>query len=254
MYLIERLIALFIYVFILGVICFLIGKVSRKYIGVILGVYLLLLSIMSFFYVPPMGADLYRLVPIMHFWASLSFSELLEAMVHSATPINLLYMFLIGKTKIDGLLPAITALLFYGNVFYIFKKSVIRYKISPFDASLVLFFFMSLGVLIEVISGIRTMLGFSFIAVCVYREMVEGKPIFKNLLLYVLASLLHPAVLVLTIIRFSYFMLEKNKNNYQWFSKASFMIILSVILVVFGKNYLLATVEKAKMYFLYGTF
>ncbi|MDN4605924.1 EpsG family protein [Sporosarcina highlanderae] len=254
MYLTERLIALFTYVIVLWLICFLIYKLGNRYIGKILFIYTIILSTMSFFFVPAPGADLYRLIPIMHIWGSLSFSELFKEMLNSTTPINLLYMHLIGKTKIDGLLPAITALIFYNNVFYILKRSVIRYKLPSSDAALVLFFFMSLGVMIEVISGIRTMLGFSIIAVCVYKEMLEGKSIFKNVIWYVLASLLHPAVLMLTLIRLSYLFFEKSKNQYQRFLKVLFAIFAVAIIYTFGREYVLASIEKAENYILYGTF
>lgn len=254
LYLTERIISLFTYVLILWIICFLISKLGSRYIGKILFFYTLILSTMSFFFVPSPGADLYRLIPIMHLWGSLNFMELWNEMLNSTTPINLLYMYLIGKTKIDGLLPALTAFLFYSNVFYILKKSVIRYKVSSTDTALVLFFFMSLGVLIEVISGIRTMLGFSFVAVFIYKEMVEGKSIFKNIVWYVLVSLIHPAVLVLVIIRFSYLVIEKSKNNYQKFSKVLFVLIIIPILYIFGQGYLLASFEKTKDYVYSGTY
>ena len=120
---------------------------------------------------------------------------------------------------------------------------------SSTDGALILFF-MSLGVLIEVISGIRTMLGFSFVAVFVYKEMVEGKSIFKNIVWYVLVSLIHPAVLVLVIIRFGYLVIEKSKNNYQKFSKVLFVLIVIPILYIFGREYLLASFEKLKITYL----
>lgn len=254
MYLLERILALFTYSAILYITCLLIAKLDRKYIGRILTIYLLMLTIMAFFYVPPSGADLYRLIPIMKIWASLNFQELWHEMLHSSTPINLIYMHIIGQTKIDGLLPAITAFIFFRNVFYILKSSVYKYNISSPNAALVLFFFMSLGVFIEVISGIRTMLGFSIIAVCVYQEMIEKKFILKNIFWYIIASLIHPAVLVMTLIRFSYLIFEGSKSNYQRISKMFVMLIALVLLFVFGEEYLLSSVDKAKYYIFYGTF
>jgi len=248
MYLIERLISLFIYVSVLIIICFLISRLGRKYLGKILSIYVFLLATMAFFFIPPSGADLYRLIPIMHIFANLSFSELWQSMLHSTNPVYLLYMNLIGRTKIDGLLPAITALLFYKNVFYILKKSVIRSKVTAHDSALVLFFFMSIGALIEVISGIRTMLGFSFIAVFIYKEMVEGKSIYKNVLWYIVVSLLHPAVFALTVIRFTYLLFEKSSTKYKQFSKLLIMICSAGILFFFGKEYFMASFEKGKHY------
>lgn len=248
MYITERIIALFTYIWVLFIVCFSIIKLGTRYIGKILLVYIVLLSIMSFFYVPSAGADLYRLIPVMHLWGNLSFSQVWIEMIKSPTPIYVLYMNLIGRTKIDGLLPAITCFLFYSNVFYVLKKSVSKYKLNALDASLLLFFFMSTGVLIEVISGIRTMLGFSFIAVCIYKEMVEDKPIFKNIIWYILASLLHPAVLALTVIRFVYLLFEKNTNNYQIVSKILSLVIVIAIYYFFGREYLIYGFEKGKAY------
>lgn len=253
MYIIERFIGIFTYWWILLTAYYLIAKLGTKHLNKILWIYVLLLTTMSFFYVPARGADLYRLIPIMHIYGGLSFSELWSGMMKSMTPIYMLYMNLIGRFKIDGLLSAVTCLLFYNNVFYILKKSAKRYKLSGLDTSLILFFFMSIGALIEVISGIRTMLGASFVAVCVYKEMVEGKNIFRNLPWYILASLFHPAVLLLSLIRFSYAFLEKSGSTLKKIIKLIILIIVSGIFYYIGKDYFLFSLEKGVAYLLYGT-
>ncbi|MDW0110675.1 hypothetical protein QT716_11570 [Sporosarcina aquimarina] len=184
----------------------------------------------------------------------MSFSKLWGEMMQSYAPLNLLYMHLIGKTNIDGLLPAITSFIFYSNIFYVFKRSVFHFNVRTSDASLVLFFFMSLGVLIEVISGIRTMLSFSFIAVVIYKEMVEGKSVYRHAFWYIAASLIHPAGLVLTGIRFSYYVFEKSKTNYERLTKILFILITVAGILVFGRLYLLESYDKAVFYLLEDKF
>lgn len=62
---------------------------------------------------------------------------------------------------------------------------------------------MSVGTLyLQAISGIRTMLGFSIVFLCVYREYFEGKSVTWDLPFYIIAGLFHPAVLVLVGLRF----------------------------------------------------
>jgi hypothetical protein len=169
-------------------------------------------------------------------------------MQNTSTPAYVLYMNIIGRTNIDGLLTAITAFLFYNNVFYVLKKSSRKYLLAGRDTALILFFFMSIGAFIEVISGIRTMLGFSIIAVCVYDEMVEGKSVFKNIVWYILASMLHSAALALTMIRFSYLFFEKNRKISHGVSKALFLIIAISLVFLKGRYYVNAGFEKALNY------
>lgn len=248
MFIFERIFALLIYLWVLCIICFLLMKLDKKYTGKLLFFYTLILSLMGFLFVPHVGADLYRLIPIMHMYGSLSLNELWVEMQSTSTPVYVLYMNMIGRTNIDGLLTAITAFLFYNNVFYIIKKSSRRYLLSGHDTALILFFFMSIGAFIEVISGIRTMLGFSVIAVCVYDEMVEGKSVFKNIVWYILVSMLHSAALALTMIRFSYLFFEKNRKISHGVSKALFLIIAISVVFLKGRYYVNAGFEKALTY------
>ena len=111
---------------------------------------------MGFFYVPSPGADLYRLLQYMHGYARLSLSEIFLKMQNDASPLSILYYFIIGKFNVDGLLPAVSAFITYSNIFYVFKQHIKNNEdIDRKNVALTLFFIMSTGFFIHAISNIR---------------------------------------------------------------------------------------------------
>lgn len=207
-----------------------------------------MLAAMGFLFVPNSGSDLYRLIPIMHGYSQISFSDIWGYAFETNTPVAIIYMYLIGKTHIDGLLPAITSFISFGNIFYILNKSIQKYKVKSKDAALTLLFLMSSGMFFEVISGIRSMLAFSIIAVVFYKEIYENKSPFKNFLWYAVAGLIHPAALALSIIRISFLLFQQGNSVARRLLYLLLVLSSSVILFVFGDKYYLSMVDKASRY------
>ncbi|WP_196342076.1 EpsG family protein [Paraclostridium sordellii] len=203
---------------------------------------------MAYKFIPAPGNDLYRLFDAMHYYAGQDFNGFISSIKESSTPAQVTYFYIIGKLKIDGLLAGITTFIFYSNIFYILKKFANRYSISSKNTALALLFFMATGSYMEVISGIRTMLGFSIVAVCFYKEIIEGKSIFKNALWYIIAMFMHSAALAAIIIRIVFLVMENSKSSYKKLKLFIVMIISIVLILKFGNRYIVSMSEKIVEY------
>ncbi|MGM8250905.1 EpsG family protein [Clostridium perfringens] len=245
MYIIQRLIGVSIYSIVLLIVCNLLAITSKKDHGKILFFYNVLLFIMAYNFIPVPGNDLFRLFDTLHFYGSKNIKEIIDVMTSTATPTNALYFYLIGKFNNESLLPAITSAIFFRNIFYIIKDYSTRNNIKSNNVSIALFFFMSTGVYFEVISGIRTMLGFSIVAVCMYNEYIKKKSLTRNIIWYLLAGFLHPAVLAIILIRILY-LLRQNSNN----KIRNILIVLLVLIfgIIYGDKFINAMIEKAFEY------
>lgn len=248
MYLIPRLIGLFIYAIVLMFFYILVSRINRKDLGKLLFIYTIILSIMAYNFVPAEGNDLYRLIDVMHFYAEQNFEQIINSLKQSSTPVHVAYFYLIGKLRVDGLLAGITAFIFYRNIFYILKKFALRYSISSKNTALALLFFMATGSYMEVISGIRTMLGISIVAVCFYDELIEGKSIFKNVLWYIIAMLMHPVALAIIIIRILFMAMESSKSKFGKLRLGIVLIILAMALFKYGNRYIISMGDKVIEY------
>ncbi len=246
MYLIPRLLGLFMYSVTLIIFYLIVYKIDRKDLGKVLFLYTIILSIMAYKFVPAPGNDLYRLLIAMHSYAQESISQIVTTVQASSTPTTVLYFYLIGKLNIDGLLAGITAFIFYNNIFYILKKTALKYSISSKNTALALLFFMSTGSYMEVISGIRTMLGLSIVAVCCYKEFIENKSVVSNIVWYIIAMFTHSAVLAAVIIRFIF--LIGQTLNVKTIKSFIVVFILGLAIFVYGSNYITFMIEKAIEY------
>lgn len=248
MYLYERIIGIGTYCFTLYIIYRLIITKKEKNLGKILFLYTVLLTIMAFFFVPPSGADLYRLKIYMMDYASSSFKEIYTQAIYSYTPIAILYMFFIGKTAISGLLPAITTFIVFNNIFYIYKKTVLKYEIKPKQTAFVLLFLMSTGLFMSTISGIRTILAFSIIVRCIFEELIENKLFIKNIIWYIIAGLIHPTGIVLAILRYLFLVLEKQKKQLQKYVIVILLGLLLMLLYTYIEPYIREMIGKSLSY------
>lgn len=252
MYIKERLIGVSVYFLMLLITCLLIKTMKRSETNKILNIYIVMLALMGFFYVPASGADLYRIIPIMRNFSQANIMIIINQMTKTITPIATLYYFAIGKLGIDGFLPAITVLITYSNIFYILKKSIKYYNVENKNIiALSLFFIMSTGFFLEVISNIRTLLAFSIVARCVYNEIYREKPVLKNLGWYLIAAMIHTSSLAFLIIRLCYILLFENKNNF-----IKFITILGIITggYFIFKDYIKQMINMVQNYFQFGTY
>lgn len=248
MFLLERIIGVVTYMLIMIVIVINIYKSPKEKLKKILCIYLFILVMMAFYYIPSQSADLYRLQDSLYIYSKYSFSELVSKLYNSNVPAYILYVYIIGKIGIPNFLPAITCLIFYGIIFKILLKSSKKYNLSNKNIALSLLFFMITGKFLEVISSVRALLSFSIIALCCYEEFVEEKAIYKNIFKYCIAIFFHPAALALTIIRFLYLFLKREKKIIKKIINYIILLFMGIVLFRYGLKYLDFMLVKADVY------
>lgn len=210
MFLIERLIGISIYMYFLLVICLLIGFTNIKY-KTAFKIYLLILCIMAFFYKPYITGDLYRIFNTIEIYSTMDFKTFFyELVVTSAIPVSRLLYWIVGKLSISKLLPVISAFISYYLIFYIIQDVQKKYNISRQNVSLTLFFIMATSIYISVVGGIRMMISMTLIIFCFYRESVDKKNSIINILLYMIALLMHEMTIVIVGIRIFSILFDKN--------------------------------------------
>ena len=214
-----------------------------------MGLYLLSISIMAFLYVPAVEADLYRLIESMQNYASLSSGDFIAAL--SDTPVSMVYFRLIGMTGLTGLLAGVTSLIVFGNIFYIIYDYSKKLYASNKVNALTLFMIMSSGLYMSAISGIRNMLAFSILTRCFYDEICNDKKLWKNIVWYLLACLIHPAAVGVVIIRLIVLIQDKvSKGKIRSLITTIISLTLGVLMLFYvgGTVYLVSAVEKLTSY------
>ena len=209
MFLVERLVGLGIYCYFLLMVCLLIAFSNIK-LRNITRFYTAALALMGFFYEPYKTADLFRINESLSQFSNYSFTNFFRTFAaNSSVPAARIYYWLISKTGVYALLPAITCIICYSCIFYIFVRSAEIYKIDRKNVAVAMLFFMSTGSFIMVISNIRTMLSVSLICFCTFRETVEKKYNAFNLLIYGFAALLHNLALIVLAVRIAIIIIDK---------------------------------------------
>lgn len=257
MYLFARLFAISCYVITVIITMWLILHTKTSRLKYVFHLCTALLTIMAFFYVPVPGADAYRLIPLMRMFSPLSWDKFFPYLLGASTPTWTLYYYFIGKIGIDGFLTAITAFIFYSQVFFIIRRTQEIYNISSKNTAIAYFFFMSIGAYIEVISGIRSMLALSTIVYCFFREKTEKKSILRFIPLYIFAGLFHSVGIVMILLRLMVFIFDNlltqndNTKKYRKIGGVLFSIFIVIcVSFILRSSYSSEMIEKAGDYFL----
>ena len=234
MFLIERIVSLLTYTVALVATCYLIGRVARKQYKIILTIYWLILAVLAFNYKPHVTADLYRLREYIQYWIYLDWSDVIKYALGNSTPIWVLYSYVVSKLGNINWLQTITCLWCFGNVFYIISHEIERYNIKSKYRAELLFYVMAVGAFyLQTISGIRSMLGISIVAFCLYKEIVEKKSIVAHLPLWLFAALIHTSTMILVISRFLFLLVQS-----QGVVKKILMSTIVCVLAIFSLKYL----------------
>lgn len=234
MFLIERIVSLSIYALALAVTYWFIGRVVRKQYKIILLIYLFILALLAFNYKPYVTADLYRLREYMEYWIHKDWIGVVKYALKSTTPAWILYSYIISKLGNTNWLQTITCLWCFGNVFYIIAHEIEQHDIEGKYRSELLFYIMAVDAFyLQTISGIRSMLGISIVAFCLYRETVEKKSILSHLALWLFAALIHTSTMVLVISRFLFLLVQS-----RGITKKILMSAVVFVLAIFSYKYL----------------
>lgn len=262
MFIFQRVISLCIFSIILFITYALLTKFKgEKNVKRILVFYLFVLGIMGYFYNPYKTADLYTIREhITNIYTNVSFKDVFEQMKSSRMPLQILYYWFFVQVGNLRLLPCITAMITYFNIFYIIFKASKKLKWDNRIIAKIFIIFMCAGQFVEVISGIRSMLSYSFIALAVYLDYFEEKGFIKTLPLYFIGVFLHDSAYPLLILRIAMLLIQKNKRKSEFSNKIhkviniiSFFSIFFISFFIF-ENLLIELVEHAKYYFLGGIY
>lgn len=247
MFLIPRLIGVTIYTLLLLLVCIFISKTNMRDRKIVIWFYVICLSMMGYFYVPYITADLYRLLPIMHHDAAMTISQLTERMISTGTPMVPLYYYCIGQLGVDGMLPAITAFITFALCFSIIMDFSKKNNINRKAVAIAIFVLMSRGFFYQTISTIRTVLSLSIISWCIYQEKVNNKNPVSLLLLMSIAALFHVIGQFVFLCWLIYIFVEK-RGSISNFQKILFGCFLLGLFVLYSGNILDAFLEKGEGY------
>lgn len=248
MFLVERLVGLGIYCYFLLMVCLLIAFSNIK-LRNITRFYTAALALMGFFYEPYKTADLFRINESLSQFSNYSFTNFFRTFAaNSSVPAARIYYWLISKTGVYALLPAITCIICYSCIFYIFVRSAEIYKIDRKNVAVAMLFFMSTGSFIMVISNIRTMLAISLIFYCTFKETVEKKYNVFDILLYIIAALTHNLAMIIIAIRIIVVVLNKNNSLIKRIALVGVFALSAALMVLKFGNIFTSIFEKAMGY------
>lgn len=245
--LLERVAGVLSYVVPLLFVCAVVKRTqSHKTLKTVLNIYLVILCIMAFFYIPGESSDLHRWLSISNGWLDEGFENFFKTKVTgSASPLAYLMIYACRCTGIDGVLPALCALIFFGNVFYILKDLNTRHGAEFKNVSCLLFFVMSSGAFLEVISGVRCFVAVSIMARCIYDEYMNQKSFVWTIIWGVAASLIHPLALVIFIVRIVLLIFEPSKSFKRKIINWLLVGVTAILSLTYGLPYILAAYKKA---------
>ena len=248
MFLFERLFALAVYVGVLLVVCLLISQKNSNYKRILFG-YTIALAIMGFCYVPYKTADLYRIYRYLNIWEHYSWDNFFHNRLNgNIFEIDAIYYWLIAQTGEHRLLPAINAFLCYSCVFYIIVRTAKLYNINRNNIALAVFFFMSIGGYIFVISGIRSMLGICLLCLCFFRESVEKKFRFWHIPLYIVLAGIHNFTFILVFVRLSVPIITRKVSVSKKFFYLVLLAISGVLALYFAPGYIREVINRTEGY------
>lgn len=203
---------------------------------------------MGYFFIPHTGADLYRLLNTMKYYSDGNLITIKDKVLKSSTPGTGLYLGLIGKIHNDNFLPAISAIITFSFCFSILKSESNETDANPMYIALALFSFMSRGLMMQIISNIRTIMALSICAFCVYIEFYKKKKLIFIFPLYILGASLHVMGQVVLLYRIIFLIIEKAKNPVQVIFRLICSGVLCGVIWIYGQKYILALFEKGDNY------
>ena len=245
----ARVFGVLIYFFTLISVCLLIQKCKKDKVKRVLFIYSIILSFMGFFFVPNINNDLYRIYDIMDSYSTIPFADFFNKyVVKSNVPVSLIYYWTIGQFKINGLLPFFTTLIVYTNIFYIAVDYYKKNNISNKTLALSILIIMCNSSFFETISGIRNMLAFSILLRCFYSEAYNNRSIIKNLVFYIISALIHPATIVLILLRLIFSLIEKRTNSKFKKTIPALLVCLVVFLFFSGNAFIQNAIYMSESY------
>lgn len=251
---IERLIGVMIYACTLFIFYYGIRySYSRKKTAGLLNIYVIILSIMAFIFIPEKTTDLYRLLEISKNWPNMKFNDFITQIAFkSNVPVAYIYIYICRCTGLDGFLPMMTCFIFYSNVFSILKSLQKKFNIESKQIAIAMLSFMAMGKFLEVISGVRTLMAAAIFARCLYYELTNHKiNLTKTIIIYLIeliTCLIHPYILILFLMKLILSLFKREQKKSVKILNTCIVIIVCAFTIIYGKNYIKEAIEKAKSY------
>ena len=171
-----------------------------------------------------------------------------SAITASSTPGTGLYFYFIGKIGNDKLLPCISAFISFSMCFSLIHNQIDDKRVKRAYIATSLFLFMSRGLLMQIISNIRTIMALAICGWCVYQEFYNHAKWKRIVLPYVLAASLHVMGQAMLVYRLAYLLIEKGKNPTQKIIRTVAAVIAGLLVWIFGNRYIFQFVAKADGY------
>ncbi len=186
--------------------------IPKKYMRIYMILASVGLSSLYFFFVPPVGYDLYRHYEVLHILRNNHlFSALSGALnqTHEAlesyqqgSPVYLVYAYFISKLRIDQLLPVISSIIVYTSVSDIILMAAddIGEDIADWKVAFC-FFFLLVMADYRTASGIRNMMAYALFAHVLYKDLVRNANKLYCFAAYIAIANIHNSVMILLTIR-----------------------------------------------------
>lgn len=250
MFVYERLFGIGTYLIALILVCFLLKKTNISCKS-ILRFYLLCLCCMAFFFKPYTTSDLYRIFEHMEYFSSMNFTLFWNNFaMQSSTPIARLLYWCFGKTGVNELLPAFSALFCYSLIFYVVRKTKQRYEISNQTVAIVMFFLMTTSMYMSVIGGIRMMIALSMLNYSFFRVTVEKKINIIDILFFIISIFIHAMSFVVIGVIALTLIFNSDKNVLKKMKYLLLLVLLCGIFLVAFSNTVHSLIEKILTYVL----
>ncbi|MBP5433106.1 EpsG family protein [Ruminococcus sp.] len=209
------------------------------------------LCVLAFFYVPAPSADLSRWRTISSGWIGVPFKNWAASYLKNVnSPLAYLLFYITANLKIKGMLPMTACFVFYMNIFHILKSEAAKKHITSQSIAVCFFFFMSQGLFLGVISGLRNAMAFSIVARCMYDELVQKKSSFMNVVWCLVAALIHVAVIPIIAMYFVLTIYDNWSDRKTWKTvlKIAELLVLCVVAFKLGRRLIDSITTKAEYY------
>lgn len=207
--------------------------------------------------VPRETMDLYRYYDIMNLYSKLSYGDFINNFLFNIEPLINTFFYIFSKFNDHNLIIVFTTFISYLILFYIVFDYQKNIKLSNLKINIILFYFLSVFLIIYNITGIRFCLARLIFLLALYLDFYKNKKGILLILLYILPVFFHQSAFLLLILRLL-LLLNKNKFDFKLF-------IFSVVIFIFpsymvnifsmlfgGSSYLIGLLDKATKYVGYG--
>ncbi len=128
---------------------------------------------------------------------------------YETIPIVKIIVFIVSKTGVYGLLPALACIVVYYSFGYVLIKIKKESDVSDWTTVLAFFFFIVMNNYVNTFSNIRMPMGISVFVVILYKDLIEHKSFVKCMMGYCALIFLHPIFVVFIMFRILAFFTNK---------------------------------------------